>query len=341
MPRGFAPKFGIDAIFVAGVPSQAPSVSTVEPAAAAPRVAANGARIDVPPVPPRIAPSQRKVAAENRASDAGTSPRTKAPTASPQADAKAAAAAAGSPTFPTIINRRESEPANTSAKAPHAKETRQTTTVAGAEDTAKSDDSETRTKEQPAPIKDPQTTGGLQNQSEAGTSGFARSLHDPVTVAVFTLALLSAILIAGFVLLRRRDASQARVATSRDIGSVWLEESRGSKRTSSALVPGEGTAVSSAVHRPSPPQRAAERIAVSNWGDAIPQTRDEALRVLGIGVSSDANPTAIKKIVDGLRMSWHPDHANGDDDRRIRELRLKQVNAAWEIISEARAEERA
>ena len=42
---------------------------------------------------------------------------------------------------------------------------------------------------------------------------------------------------------------------------------------------------------------------------------------------------AIKKIVDGLRLSWHPDHANGTADRQIRELRLKQINAAWEIIA--------
>ena len=50
---------------------------------------------------------------------------------------------------------------------------------------------------------------------------------------------------------------------------------------------------------------------------------------------------AIKKIVDGLRMSWHPDHADGEDDRRVRELRLKQINAAWELISDTRAEEHA
>jgi DnaJ-class molecular chaperone len=68
---------------------------------------------------------------------------------------------------------------------------------------------------------------------------------------------------------------------------------------------------------------------------------EDALRVLGVGVSYDANQTAIKKVVDGLRMSWHPDHAEGEDDRRVRELRLKQINVAWEIVSEARAEESA
>ena len=68
-------------------------------------------------------------------------------------------------------------------------------------------------------------------------------------------------------------------------------------------------------------------------GRRIPLTRDDALRVLGIGVTPDASDVAIKKIVDGLRLSWHPDHANGTADRQIRELRLKQINAAWEIIA--------
>ena len=75
----------------------------------------------------------------------------------------------------------------------------------------------------------------------------------------------------------------------------------------------------------------------SNWGDRIPRTRDEALQVLGMGVTPDANIAAIKKIVDGLRASWHPDHASGQDDRQMRKLRMKQINAAWEIIAGKRA----
>ena len=59
----------------------------------------------------------------------------------------------------------------------------------------------------------------------------------------------------------------------------------------------------------------------SSFGDSIPRTRDEALLVLGMGVTPDANLAAIKKIVDGLRASWHPDHASGQGDRQTRELR--------------------
>jgi DnaJ-class molecular chaperone len=66
-----------------------------------------------------------------------------------------------------------------------------------------------------------------------------------------------------------------------------------------------------------------------------PATVFEAYRVLGL--NSDAPPTAVKKVVDALRMSWHPDHARNDADRRQREERIKQVNAAWYLLKEAQA----
>jgi hypothetical protein len=68
-------------------------------------------------------------------------------------------------------------------------------------------------------------------------------------------------------------------------------------------------------------------------GDAIPRTREEALRVLGIGVTPDVNEAAIKKIIDGLRISWHPDHASDAEDRKVRELRVRQINVAWDILA--------
>jgi hypothetical protein len=72
------------------------------------------------------------------------------------------------------------------------------------------------------------------------------------------------------------------------------------------------------------------------WGDEIPTTRAEALRLLGAGPEAAAG--ALKKIVDGLRQTWHPDRATNDADRRLRELRMKQVNAAWDILSGRREE---
>jgi DnaJ-class molecular chaperone len=70
----------------------------------------------------------------------------------------------------------------------------------------------------------------------------------------------------------------------------------------------------------------------------MPRTREEALEVLGIGIAPSATATAIKKIVDGLRMSWHPDLAQDETDRALREQRSKQINAAWDILQSQRAE---
>jgi DnaJ-class molecular chaperone len=72
-------------------------------------------------------------------------------------------------------------------------------------------------------------------------------------------------------------------------------------------------------------------------GEALPRTRQEALEVLGMGIGPEVNEAAIKKIIDGLRLSWHPDHARDADDRVQREQRLKQINAAWDIIADKRA----
>lgn len=68
---------------------------------------------------------------------------------------------------------------------------------------------------------------------------------------------------------------------------------------------------------------------------ASPQTMADAYRILGI--NPDAAPVVAKKLVDALRMSWHPDHARDEGDRRIRESRMKQINAAWDLVKSQRA----
>jgi hypothetical protein len=74
---------------------------------------------------------------------------------------------------------------------------------------------------------------------------------------------------------------------------------------------------------PSPP-----RLHDPDW---LPSTKSEALKVLG--VSPEAGRDLIKLTVTQLRRAWHPDHAFDEDDRRLRERRLKQINVAWDIIS--------
>jgi hypothetical protein len=63
----------------------------------------------------------------------------------------------------------------------------------------------------------------------------------------------------------------------------------------------------------------------------VPVTRAEAYAVLGL--NADVGEATLKKVADGLRMSWHPDHARTDADRAEREARIKSINAAVDLIS--------
>lgn len=67
----------------------------------------------------------------------------------------------------------------------------------------------------------------------------------------------------------------------------------------------------------------------------IPRSAAEAYSVLGL--NADVLPAVAKKLVDALRQTWHPDFARNEDDRRRREDRMKQINAAWELIKDQRA----
>ena len=61
-------------------------------------------------------------------------------------------------------------------------------------------------------------------------------------------------------------------------------------------------------------------------------TRLEAYAFLG--VNSHASFAAVKKTIDGLRQCWHPDLAVDERDRVHREIRMRQINAAWDLIRE-------
>lgn len=72
------------------------------------------------------------------------------------------------------------------------------------------------------------------------------------------------------------------------------------------------------------------RTAESAGALRMPASVPEAYQILGINV--DAAPAVAKKLVDALRMSWHPDFARDEADRHTREARMKQINAAWDLI---------
>jgi len=65
--------------------------------------------------------------------------------------------------------------------------------------------------------------------------------------------------------------------------------------------------------------------------DWLPATTSEALDVLG--VDPHASRDMIKSTVTRLRRALHPDYALDEEDRALRERRLKQINVAWEIVS--------
>jgi hypothetical protein len=85
-------------------------------------------------------------------------------------------------------------------------------------------------------------------------------------------------------------------------------------------------------------RRIAESAATSLSGarqvGSVPRTTSEAYDILG--VNPDVSEGVLKKIVDALRMSWHPDHARDDEDRMVREDRMRQINIAWDLINGAR-----
>ena len=151
------------------------------------------------------------------------------------------------------------------------------------------------------------------------------------TTGIVAFAGLALVLLAAFALARRRERLAGTHA--RDIASVSLDRGRGQlvPRPGGPAVLRRAPAVApSPPPPPAPAQRPAEQRTPPAWVDRIPQTRAEALQMLGMGVSRDATETAMKKIVDGLRLSWHPDLAKDEADRQLREYRLKQINAAWD-----------
>jgi hypothetical protein len=166
-------------------------------------------------------------------------------------------------------------------------------------------------------------------------------IRNPATAIAVAVGGIAIMLIAAMAVIRGRERAQFVAATSREFAAVSLQ-GQGAREKLPALrgiASGEARQLSP-VDRPQPswPAQPQSDSGTLSWGDLIPRNRDDALRVLGIGVTPDASEIAIKKIVDGLRLSWHPDHADGPADLKIRELRLKQINAAWDIIAGKRVQ---
>ena len=355
MPFGFAPMLGVDGIFVkSSGPGTSPGTSTtpslpppvaVAPPAPPPKITraepppraeppapvvrpeppSDPVAKDVPvhnPPPPKVAIQQPPPAI----------PPPSAPAA--KASPPPAATTPGGPVVPKIINRPEfastdvseqKRPETTVPKAepPHAEAPR-----SGANPPVLPKEASRQ-----EPVPPPAAPGQEDASISVSLLSVARS---PTVSAIAAFGGLALVLLTVFALARRRERLAG--AHPRDIASVSLDGRRGRGQ----LVARSGGAPRRpATAPPAPQQPPAQPVrppAPSAWADRIPQTRAEAMQVLGMGVTPDATETAMKKIVDGLRLSWHPDLAKDEADRQLREFRVKQINAAWDLIQGKRLE---
>lgn len=130
-------------------------------------------------------------------------------------------------------------------------------------------------------------------------------------------------ILSWFLLMRRNEGYDAGVPP-RDFAAVSLD---GTPAAGKSLVPfSEPGLPSPVLDAP-----ASARVPVPPSTEIrMPATLSEALQVLGS--SADARPDVLKKIVEGLRQSWHPDLARSEEDRSYRQQRVAQINVAWDII---------
>jgi hypothetical protein len=350
MPAGFAPLLGIEGIFVKSTgPSASPPPPLPPPVASAPPALPPKVARNEPPPPARAEPTPLpaarpeppsdtpapsapppKVAVQSSPQTAPAAPAVKAPPAPTPAAAPPIAVPSG-PVIPKIINRPESA----TTEVAEQKRTTPTRAAPPATEIPKSTGN-------PIPssgeIQPP--SGSIGRDDTTLTVSLLSIVRSP-TIGIVALGGLALALLAAFALARRRERLVG-TPPARDIASVSLEGKRGRSHIVPRPVPTppRPSAVAPLPSRPPPPPAhapAAQRAAPA-WVDRIPQTRVEALQILGVGVSPDATETAMKKVVDGLRLSWHPDLAKDEADRQLREFRLKQINAAWDLIQGKRLE---
>ena len=339
MPRGFAPMLGIDGIFVkdqssrGAVTAAAPSHHDElipEPIANPQRGKSQSQRVGAEALNP--APKKEPAASPAPPPPVEAAVPKSAPLPQPAPSEKTELSAAGSaaagaaPVIPQIIN--------------------------GANARVSADRSETSVDETGAlPDQRAPQSSGDKAASQSEVAGSGASVPDQVAMAeredatfslpalsggpvalnvtIVTIGTLALLTLLTLAIVLRRGRAPSAPALSRDIASVSLGKDgpRDGQAGALAIVPepltGRDLDASPSLSSGPP----------ATFRDAMPRTRAEALEVLGMGIAPDVNETAIKKIIDGLRLSWHPDHARDPADRAMREQRIKQINAAWDIIS--------
>ena len=297
-----------------------------DPAAKTPQVA--GSVTTAPSNVPKSEPAVRPVAKSTEPpAEAPVQVKPKAPEKAPEPAREVAAADPATSTgaitvVPKIINRPAgAEPSTVGQSAP-AKPA--TPITEKAPDPVLPRVAEVKPKIDAAPAAKP----SIPIDVSPGPSTLTAVAPSSTTQALVGFAALVALALGLFVWARRREQLSLAGAGAREFGSVNF----GGRTVWSKA----GTALS----RPRRPAAAAPNLPVETqataFGDGqVPRTHEEARHVLG--TSPDASEAAIKKIVEGLRQSWHPDLATSKADRHLREQRTTQVNVAWDILSGKRA----
>lgn len=343
MPVGFAPMFGIDAIIAGAAPGITPPPHPPivaqpppdRPARAEPSWPAPFG--EVPPSRPEREPVARE-------------PQPPPSLVWPEATVEAPSKAQPEPASPPPVSEA---PPKTRAPAPGAKLPASPAPPPPAAQAplepkaaAKVADSRPAPGKQeaapaPAPKSPPAPATSAGPDDRAVSLNPFNILRATTTGAIVALAGLVLGLLTAFAVARRRERVRHAGMRPRDFASASLGGGRARPKPPARLGDARGrvppNAAASAMGRV-PGANAPVQSALAEWGERMPESRVEALQVLGIGVTPSANEAAIKKIVDGLRMSWHPDLARDEADRQLRELRSKQINAAWELLQRHRAE---
>ena len=335
LPPGYAPALGIPVTFT-GTPSDAIAQAPFPPATVS---RAPAPKDKIPALPERAprkqeAPSTAAPAVAARpsaepapapASTVAAGPEVAAPSAN---DGKAPAPAVSIPgsVTPTLINGSGAAPEPVAPVPPAPGKSaspadKADVRVAAASETTAA--TETAAKD----AASTPTVGPTETASLPAPASYDLKTMVTLAAAAAVLLMIASLVVSG---LWRWSRGPKRLSppSARDIASISLGGAP--KGASLAINP---SATSPAVQSPPP-------LLPGNAGFSpadnlpMPATYAEALEVLG--ASPEASLAAIKKIVDGLRQSWHPDLARSEADRRQRQRRLQQINVAWDLVSQRR-----
>ena len=313
MPAGFAPLLGIDAIFVTPSPktvAQLPAPSVQPPV------------VPVAPISPSPARTEPSSSTRPPAQEA---PPAKAPGSS-NAEALAVAPAP-MPVVPKIINRSEAV-AETTAPAAGSSNAEVVAVAPSAAPVVPKiinrNDAGAATTAPPSLPAPPSESSVEKSSVLTMTTAAPTPAPSGLTFARGAVVVLACVLAAfaaiAVILVRARRHQPAR---GRTVAPTSVD-----RRRQRQAVPVRQQATEASAIWSTPTTSAG-----STWNEEVPHTRSDALRVLGMGVTADANVAAMKKIVDGLRQTWHPDLARDPSDRELRERRMKQINVAWDILA--------